>query len=543
MTPNQIKHMNTKTALISVFHKEGIVEFAKALVSRGWNILASGGTAQALRDAGVAVRDVGDIVGEPILGHRVVTLSREVHAGLLARQIPEDEEILARLGLSRIDLVCVDLYPLSDAIADPGATRSSVIEMTDVGGPTMLHSAAKGERIVICDPADRQTVIDWLDQGRPDEERFIDRLNAKADAIVADYCLTASRFRSQGYFDGLVGMLDTECMYGENAWQAPAGFYRTLEDNDPLALHNFRVLAGSAPSYNNFCDVDRMLQTVTHMVAAFEVNTGMSVRIAVAVKHGNCCGASFGELDSLQIVRRTVSGDTRAIFGGLVMTTFPVDLEVAEAIVNAHTSGTKRLLDGIVAPSFSPDAIEALVRKTGKCRLIENPALETLTAASLNGTTRFRQVRGGFLKQPNYMYVVNFGDSRVKHVGAVTPRQKSDLLLAWAVGSTSNSNTVTLVKDGQLIGNGVGQQDRVGCCELAIKRAKDAGHDTQGAVAYSDSFFPFPDGPEVLAKAGVKAILTSSGSMKDAAVEAVCSAYGVSLIMVPDALGRGFYNH
>jgi phosphoribosylaminoimidazolecarboxamide formyltransferase/IMP cyclohydrolase len=534
--------MDTKTALLSVFHKTGIVEFAKALVSRGWNILASGGTARTLQAGGVAVRDVGDIVGEPILGHRVVTLSREVHAGLLARRIPEDEAELARLGLPRIDLVCVDLYPLSAAVADPNATRSSVIEMTDVGGPTMLHSAAKGERIVICDPEDRQTVIDWLDNGCKDEELFIDSLSAKADATVADYCLTASRFRSEGRLDGLVGVLDTECKYGENAWQVPAGLYRALGNDDPLALHNFRVVTGSAPSYNNFCDIDRMLQTVTHLFSAFAVNTGLPPQIAVAVKHGNCCGASFGS-DFLQIVERTVSGDTRAIFGGLVMTTFPVDLAIAEALVNAHTSGAKRLLDGVVAPSFSPDAVDILARKTGKCRLIENQALGALTAASLNGETRFRQVRGGFLKQPNYTYVIDLGNPQIKHVGATTADQEADLLLAWSIGSTSNSNTVTLVKNGQLIGNGVGQQDRVGCCELALKRAKDAGHDTEGAVAYSDSFFPFPDGPEVLARAGVKAILTSSGSVKDAEVETVCSAYGVSLIMVPDALGRGFYGH
>ncbi|MGC9968766.1 MAG: hypothetical protein ABSC29_03510 [Minisyncoccia bacterium] len=535
--------MGTKTALLSVYNKTGIAEFAQALISRGWNILASGGTARVLRLGGVAVRDVGDIVGKPILGHRVVSLSREVHAALLSRPTSDDEAELARLGLPRIDLVCVDLYPLNAAITDPQATRSSVIEMTDVGGPTMLHSAAKGERIVICDPADRQAVIDWLDAGCPDQESFIDQLDAKADAIVAAYCLISSWFRSGGYFDGLVGALGTECRYGENAWQGPAGLFRKLGENDPLALHKFRVVAGSAPSYNNFCDLDRMLQTVTHITAAFETNAGLLPKIAVAVKHGNCCGASFESADLLQVVEAMVSGDTRAIFGGLVMTTFPVDLAIAEALVNAHTSGTKRLLDGVVAPSFEQEAIEVLARKAGKCRLIENRALGMLTAASLNGETRLRQVRGGFLRQPNYTYVINLSDPQVKHVGTVTTRQKLDLLLAWAIGSTSNSNTVTLVKQWQLIGNGVGQQDRVGCCELAIKRARDAGHDTEGAVAYSDSFFPFPDGPEALANAGVKAILTSSGSVKDAAVEAVCSAHGVSLIMVPDALGRGFYGH
>ncbi len=175
--------------------------------------------------------------------------------------------------------------------------------------------------------------------------------------------------------------------------------------------------------------------------------------------------------------------------------------------------------------------------------MLENPALASLTAKSLNSETRFRQVRGGFLRQPNYTYVLDLHDARIERTGALTPEAEKDLLLAWAVGSTSNSNTVCLVKDGQLIGNGVGQQDRVGGCELAIKRAKDARHDTAGAVAYSDSFFPFVDGPQALATAGVKTIFATSGSVRDAEVKAACADAGVSLVMIPDSVARGFYGH
>ncbi len=548
------------TALLSVYHKEGVVEFARDLVSRGWQILASGGTAKALREAGVAVRDVGDIVGEPILGHRVVTLSRQIHAGLLARNIPEDEEELKRLGLPRIDLVCVDLYPLHDAIAKEGSTRASVIEMTDVGGPTMLHSAAKGERIVISDPADRAKVIEWIDKGYPDREKFIDQLNAKADAIVAEYCLTASRYRSGGQFDGFIGSRVLTCKYGENAWQTPAALYATeitadstgtvgttgtAQDagGDPLALFRFRTVAGDALSYNNLCDVDRMLQTATHIAAVFDVNRKKVPHIAVGVKHGNPCGAAVGN-DPTEVIKNMLSGDLRAIFGGLVMLMFPVDGAVAETLIHAQMpAGARRLLDGVVAPSFAPEAVELLARKGGKCRLLENAALGSLTAGSLNYETRFRAVRGGFLTQPNYAFVLDLKDPRVERNGNCTPEQENDLLLAWAIGSTSNSNTVTLVMGNQLIGNGVGQQDRVSCCELAIKRAKDAGHEVAGAAAYSDSFFPFPDGPEVLAKAGIKAILATSGSVKDGDVKAMCAKYGVPLIMIPDAVARGFYQH
>ncbi|MGC9599391.1 MAG: hypothetical protein ABSE18_03340 [Minisyncoccia bacterium] len=548
------------TALLSVYHKEGIVEFARDLVARGWKILASGGTAKALREGGITVRDVSDIVGEPILGHRVVTLSRQIHAGLLARSIPEDEEELKRLGLPRIDLVCVDLYPLHDAIEKEGSTRASVIEMTDVGGPTMLHSAAKGERIVISDPADRAKVIEWIDKGYPDREKFIDYLDAKADAIVAEYCLTASRYRSGGQFDGLIGSRILTCKYGENAWQTPAALYATegtagsvdtagtagtAQDaaGDPLALFRFRTVAGDAPSYNNLCDVDRMLQTATHIAAVFDVNRKKVPHIAVGVKHGNPCGAAVGS-DPIGVVENMLAGDLRAIFGGLVMTTFPVDAAVAETLMHAQMpEGARRLLDGVVAPSFTPEAVEILARKGGKCRLLENAALRNLTAKSLNREIRFRAVRGGFLTQPNYTFVLDLKNPRVERSGNCTPEQENDLLLAWAIGSTSNSNTVTLVAGSQLIGNGVGQQDRVSCCELAIKRAKDAGHEVAGAVAASDSFFPFPDGPEVLAKAGIKAILATSGSVKDSDVKAMCAKYGVPLIMVPDAAARGFYQH
>jgi len=535
--------MTTQTALLSVYHKEGIVEFAKALATRGWQILASGGTAKTLREGNISVRDIGDIVGEPILGHRVVTLSREIHAGILARNLAEDDLELRRLELPRINLVCVDFYPLEAEVAAPTSTRKSVIEMTDVGGPTLLHSAAKGERIVICDPVDRMKVIEWFDQGRPNEQAFVDHLDAKADAAVAYYCLISSRHRSNGGFDGMIGERVQICKYGENAWQTPAALFR-VKTNDLLAISNFRIVAGDTPSYNNLCDIDRMLQTMTHLIAAF-CNSRTAIPIAaVGVKHGNPCGAAIGN-STTDIVAATVAGDMRAIFGGLVMTTFVVDEAVAESLLHAHMAlGTKRLLDGVIAPSFTDAAIEMLARKGGKCRLIANPVLKNLNMGDLNQEPKFRQVRGGFLLQPNYTYVPDLlGDPRIARYGEVTREQEADFLLAWAIGSTSNSNTVTLAKERQLIGNGVGQQDRVSCCELAVKRARDAGHDTRGAVAYSDSFFPFPDGPEVLANAGISAILTSSGSVRDDEVKALCKRYDVSLVMIPDAVGRGFFNH
>lgn len=538
-------------ALISVFNKTGIVEFARELVALGWPILSSGGTAKALREGGVETRDVADLVGGgAILGHRVVTLSREVHAGLLARHTPEDEAEMEKLGLSYIDLVCVDMYPLEDEITKPDATRESVIEKTDIGGPTMLSSGAKGRRIVICDPVDRMKVIDWLKEGKPNEYAFITELCAKADGTVAGYRLLSARYHSHGAINGMVGTQVCACKYGENAWQTPAALYST-GSKDPLALDRFELVQGVPPSYINWCDVDRMLQTMTHVTAAFDVNHGRMPNVAIGVKHGNPCGCCAKgsvfkhqpfEDNKVECLQKMLEGDTRAIFGGFVMVNFIMDEALAEILLtHAIPTGQRRILDGIVAPDFTSNAITMLKRKGDKCRLLVNPALANVNRFSLDTTTRRRYLRGGFLAQPNYTFVLQL-DNLTKY-GDCTREQENDILLAWAIGSTSNSNTITLVKNGMLIGNGVGQQDRVGAGKLSLQRGCDADHDVHGAVAYSDSFFPFPDGPTVLAEAGIKVILASSGSVNDQKTIDACAKYGVTLLMIPDSEGRGFFGH
>ncbi len=532
-----------RTALLSVYHKDGIVEFAAGLRELGFGLLSSGGTAKTLTDHGIPVRDIADIVGKPILGHRVVTLSREVHAGILARDIPEDIEELERLGIPRIDLVCVDFYPLEEAVAAPTATAGSVIELTDIGGPTLVRSAAKARRIVVCKPDQRESVLTWLREGEPGAEAFLAQLAADAEAQVAWYCLVSARYHSDHRWYGLVGERTQLCQYGENAWQTPAGLYRTPGD-DPLALDQFRQVEGQPPSYNNWSDVDRQLQTMTHIAAAFSVNLGQVPPIAIGVKHGNVCGAGIGEKPD-DALKRMIEGDPRALFGGLVMVNVPITSELADLLAHYPEGSGRRLLDGVIAPAFEDGAVELLARKHGKARLLENPALASLDERSLDASPRIRYVRGGFLRQPNYTYVLSL--QGFVHTGEppveINRRQYADLLLAWAVGSTANSNTITLVKDGMVIGNAVGQQDRVSSCALAIKRARDAGHDPRNAMAYSDSFFPFPDGPHVLASAGVRTILATSGSVKDPDVIAACVERGVELFLVPDKMGRGFFGH
>ncbi|MES2315509.1 MAG: hypothetical protein V4486_02105 [Patescibacteria group bacterium] len=532
--------MRQKTALISVYNKEGITEFAKELSDLGWKIISSGGTAKHLASAGVPVTDVAEITGMPaILGHRVVTLHHKIHGGLMALDTPEHLAEMEKYGIPWIDMVCCDLYPLQEEVLNPNATRESVIEKTDIGGPTMIRSAQKGRRITICNVEDRAKVIEWLKSGnenQQDREEFLNNLAAKAEFYIARYVATSAYYHSDGKDKSIFGEQVIEAAYGENAYQKPAGLF-TNAHGDILGIPNWKLVAGSPLSYNNICDVDRMIQTMTHIGAGFEKNFGNIPSIAIGAKHGNACGVGVSE-PAIDAIDKMLQGDLRAIFGGSVMLNFEVDEKLAEELIHRYAGEGRRLLDIVAAPAFSTEAIEILSRKKGKCRLLTNPAIKKAGVASLDVEPRFRYVRGGFLQQPNYTFVPEINNK--------------DVILAWAIGATSNSNTVTLVKDGRLVGNGVGQQDRVGAAKLAIFRADDAAKfanpnveeaNLADATAYSDSFFPFPDAPQVLIDRGIKTIFSTSGSVNDEKIVELCKSKGVNLIMLPDTEARGFYQH
>ncbi len=539
-----------KWALLSVFNKDEIVDFAIRIKALGWNIISSGGTANALKGSGIDVMDTAELIGGgAMLGHRVVTLSREIHAGLLAD--PNDSEHVAemkKLGIPFIDLVCCDFYPLSDEISKPGASVSSVGEQTDIGGPTMVRSAAKGGRIVICRHKDRQVVIEQLESAGDVSTETRQMLRARAEYEVAKYCLDSARFHSEGDFTGVTGKLVLAAKYGENAPQTPAGLYSTDSD-DPLALDKFKAIKGTEPSYNNLCDIDRLVQTLTHVESVFRLNWGFKPDIMIGVKHGNPCGAAVNigvRNKRRELARKVALGDKLAIFGGWIMANFGISRPVATALVKAGMRGSRvQRFDGVVAPNFGSDVISSLERVGGKCRLMTNPALGDLL--QLDTSPRFRYTRGGFLMQPNYTFVPKFSDMQI--YGKRNKNWEMSLALAWAVGCTSNSNTVSIVKNKMLIGNGVGQQARVWASKLAITRANEAGHrgKLRGAVAYSDSFFPYPDAVKVLIRCGIKAIFTTSGSKAkgggDTATIKACKKAGVTLYMLPDKEGRGFFGH
>jgi len=329
--------------------------------------------------------------------------------------------------------------------------------------------------------------------------------------------------------------------YGENPWQPGAMFVYT-ETDDPLAMQKFIRIEGTERSAINLLDTNRMVQNITHIVAGMEVNKIKdSSKVAVAVKHGNACGAAVGS-DAAEVIKNLISGDPLAVFGGSMMVNFPINEELAELMITFKANGGRRILDNIVCPGFTKGAIELLKRKKDKCRFVVNKALAKLSKKSLDMSPNRKDIRGGYIIQPNFTYILDFDDPDLKIYGKISEAQKKDIILAWAIGTTSNSNTISIVK-GFLLGNGVGQQDRVGAADLAIYRAKRSGHDLNGAVAYSDSFFPFTDGPETLMKAGIKVILTSSGSVADEKVIESCRAQNATLLMIPDVKARGFFGH
>jgi len=560
-----------KTALISVYAKEGIDVFAKKLVDRGWQILASGGTAKFLESAGIPVKDVADLIGgAAILGHRVVTLSREVHAGLLSRNIPEDIAEMERLGLTRIDLVCCDFYPLVEEIAKPGATTESVIEKTDVGGPTMVHSGAKGSRIVICDPDDRQMVIDQLEAAGDVDEKTRQHLRAKAEAVVAAYCLDSARFHGAGEFDGFIGRVIFELAYGENRDQSPAYLYSTGTD-DPLAWDKFEVVSG-LPGFINMADGDRTLQILCLMAEAYRRNfEGKVPFIAIACKHGNPCGAAVDWNDPKTALTKALLGDHIAVMGAEVMTNFVITDELAQNLFGVpsylftdelaqNLFGASSYLsvrvnrelwgvDVVFAPGFSEEAIKLLGKKERR-RLLANLALANPVMSGDEWV--IRPVRGGFLRQKASRFV--FESAAVEEwtgQQGLGPDDYSSLIIAWAVTWRASSNTVALAKRHMLIGLGCGQQDRIACVKLCLDRAERAGHNPTGSLFASDAFFPYArrkkeedplEGPELLNQAGCIGGVVPADGKNLAEVKEFFASTGMAVAFLLKE-HRGFSGH
>lgn len=533
-----------RTALISVANKDGIVEFGQALVEMDWRILSTGGTAKSLTNAGVPVVQVSDYTGHPeMLGGRVKTLHPKIHGGILAADSMLDE--LASHGYEPIDLVCVDCYPFEQEVAKPGATPESIIEQIDIGGITLLRGPAKNYksgRIVLCDAADRPRVIEWLRNGQPEEESFLRHLAVKAFKFTSAYDAAIA-----AHLDGMPlprkARRVRNLKYGENAPQKPA-YLCTYDTKDPLAIDKFKQVEGGEPGAVNVLDIDGALQVVTRSVAHRDANSSRWKYVAVGVKHGNACGAAVGSSPS-DVIDKMTTGDPLSLFGGFVMTNFEIGLEEA---THLRQWGDKDpagcLLDGVVAPGFTEDGRAKLRRKDG-IQLYVNEALAVLNAPScLEFGWQHKQVRGCEVVQPLNTFVLERGAPYLEVFGPQpTEQQWEDLLLAYPICQSSNSNTFVAVRDGKAQAIAVGQQDRVGVVTLAVFRATRSGNKLPGAVGCHDSFCPVPDAVEVAIEAGFSVIFITKGGRRFDQVLETCMKAGITTIVAPDSIARAFGKH
>lgn len=506
-------------ALLSVSDKTGVVELATRLASLGWELLSTGGTARAIRDAGLTVRDVADVTGFPeMLDGRVKTLHPVVHGGLLARRdLPEHMAALAEHDIAPIDLVCVNLYPFRETVAKPGVTDEAAIENIDIGGPSMLRSAAKNHAAVwvLVDPADYEAVLDVIANDADDQplrRSLAEKVYAHTSAYDAAIAQWFAGRRDEPFPEtyNLAFTRRQSLRYGENPSQR-AAFYVQDEGRGLGALVQ---KGGKELSFNNLLDLEgAMLAT-----EPFGGQTCCAI-----IKHTTPCGLAVGA-NALDAYKRALACDPVSAFGSVIAFTVPVDEEAAEAIASLF-------VECIVAPAFSDAAVEILGRKKN-LRVLEGEA--KWGARDMD----YKRVRGGLLVQDR-MTVPELG----KGWNVVTKRQPTsteskDLEFAWRAVASVKSNAIVLVRDGATIGIGAGQMSRVDASFLAVHKATLAGHATADAALGSDAFFPFRDGVEQAAAAGVTALVQPGGSVRDAEVIAAADEHDMTMVFTGQRLFR-----
>ena len=511
-------------ALLSVSDKRGIVEFARELVGLGWEIVSTGGTAKALATAGVAVTPVEKVTGFPeMMDGRVKTLHPAVHGGLLARRtVPGDLMALERHGIAPIDLVAVNLYPFRETVARPGVSPSEAVEQIDIGGPSMLRSAAKNHDAVtvVVDPADYARVVDALRAGGvgPDLKRELAvkvfRETASYDAAIAQWLGDqAAGPEADGLPPFLLLALDRRqaLRYGENPDQK-AAFYVTGESG---GLADLSQLGGKELSFNNFLDLD---------AAYFALDPWPDSTACVVIKHTTPCGIALGRT-TLEAYRRALATDPVSAYGSVVGFNTVLDAETATAMAELF-------VEAVVAPSFHPEAL-AVLRKKKNLRIVEVPRRRPANVLD------FKRVRGGFLAESHMRFDPDESAWKTATRRAPTAEELDDLRFAWAAVMSVKSNAILIARGGQALGIGAGQMSRVDSSMLAVHKARAAGHDTAGAVLASDAFFPFRDGVDEAAKAGVRAIIQPGGSVRDPEVVAAADEHGLAMILT----GRRQFRH
>lgn len=510
-----------RLALLSVWDKTGIVDFARGLVEQGFTLISTGGTQRALAEAGLPVQGVSELTGFPeILDGRVKTLHPKIHGGILARrELPAHRQQLAEHGIAPIDLVAVNLYPFAATVAKAGVTLEEAIENIDIGGPTMVRAAAKNYRhvTVVVNPARYPEILKELaEKGETSEAtRFalaVEAFNHTAyyDAVISRW-LAARSQESPLFPENLVlpyTKIET-LRYGENPHQQ-AAFYREPHPL-PGTVATAKQLHGKALSFNNLNDLN----------AAWELVREFDEPAAVAVKHTNPCGVAVGP-DLETAFTRAYECDPVSIFGGIVAVNRPLDARTAEKLSTIF-------LEVIIAPAYSEEALAILTRKKN-LRLLEIP----LTKAE--ESFEVKTVSGGLLLQTVDSSAISAEGWRTVTAKQPTPRQLEDMVFGMKVVKHVKSNAIVLVKEGRTIGIGAGQMNRVGAAKIALEQA---GEKAPGSVLASDAFFPFRDTVDAAAAAGVVAIVQPGGSVRDEESIQACNEQNLAMVFT----GTRYFKH
>jgi phosphoribosylaminoimidazolecarboxamide formyltransferase/IMP cyclohydrolase len=521
--------VRVRRALISVSDKTGIVDFARGLARLGVEIVSTGGTASALRDADIEVRDVSDLTGSPeILGGRVKTLHPRLHAGLLAvRDDPEHMGVIEAQGIDPIDLVCVNLYPFERTVARQATSESEAIENIDIGGPTMIRAAAKNHRfvVVVVQPESYDAVLAEMDEtGGAVSTATRHWLANEAFAFTARYDAAISRWFGVRYEEFpehwvMAHEKFLDLSYGENPHQKAALYVEVGIRSHVLS--RVAKLHGRALSFNNVLDLD----------AARRLLEEFDQAACVIVKHNNPCGVAIAE-GIRGAYENALACDPMSAFGGVVALNRNVDRVLAERL---H----KHFIEVVIAPSYDEDAL-AVLRQKEAIRILE----ATEQRREEPGERDLKRVRGGLLVQePDQI------DSDRESMKLVTEKspdgaQWDDLWFAWKVCKHVRSNAIVIAKDGATVGIGAGQMSRVDSVRIAVEKAREArGEEAsailEGSVVASDAFFPFPDGPQMAIEAGSTAFVQPGGSVRDSEVIAACDDAGATMVFT----GRRHFRH
>ena len=522
-------------ALISVSDKTDIVEFARALHALGVKLLSTGGTAQLLADAGLPVTEVADHTGFPeMLDGRVKTLHPKVHGGLLARRdVPEHMAALKTHGIETIDLLVVNLYPFEGAVAKPGCTLEDAIENIDIGGPAMVRSAAKNWKDVgvLTDASQYAGVLAELraDGTLADKTRFALSVAAfnrisQYDGAISDYLSSIQADGSQALFAGQSNgrfIKVQDLRYGENAHQQ-AALYRDLHPA-PGSLVSAKQLQGKELSYNNIADADAAWECVKSFTADAESGL-VQLAACVIVKHANPCGAALGA-DALEAYSKAFKTDPTSAFGGIIALNCTLDKRAALQI-------SKQFVEVLIAPGFTPEALEVLKSKVN-VRILQidlPPGGDTAWKQGRNAVD-VKRVGSGLLMQTADNHELALVDLKVVSKLQPTPAQLHDLLFAWKVAKYVKSNAIVFCASGMTLGVGAGQMSRLDSARIASIKAQHAGLSLQGTAVASDAFFPFRDGLDVVVDAGASCVIQPGGSMRDQEVIDAADERGVVMVL------------